>query len=150
MRTTSLFLLLAALAAVPAPALAQVGSERMLFEAGLVGGNSVACPGRYVGVEAHAAGPVSAYGMVENYRCIDLAGAASRLGVSVRLGPAAWPIRPAARAGVEYDGGNVSETVGFSLTLGRRYGARIMVQRGLETGSGPAIVLIQLGGYFSF
>ena len=59
-------------------------------------------------------------------------------------------VRPAARAGVEYDGGDISETVGFSLTLGRRYGARITVQRGLATGGGPAIVLMQLGGYFSF
>ncbi len=151
MRTKSrMLLLLAALAAAPAPALAQAGPERMLLEAGLVGGNSVACPGQYVGIEGRAAGPISAYAMVENYRCVDLAGAASRLGASLRLGPARWPIRPAARAGIEYDGGDVSRTLGFSLTLGRRYGARIMVQRGLTTGSGPAIVLFQLGGYFSF
>lgn len=143
-------LLATALSALPAAASAQAGPERMLLEAGLVAGNSVACPGQYVGIEGRAAGPISAYGMVETYRCVDLAGAASRLGLSLRLGPEAWPVRPAARAGIEYDGGDISRTAGFSLTLGHRYGARIMVQRGLSTGGGPAIVLLQLGGYFSF
>ena len=79
-------LLLACLLAYPSQSLAQDGPGRMMLEAGLVGGNSAACPGHYLGIEGHVAGPASVYGMVENYRCVDLAGASSRLGISVLLG----------------------------------------------------------------
>lgn len=36
-----------------------------MLEAGTVGGNSVACPAHYVGINGRLAGPVSLYGMVE-------------------------------------------------------------------------------------
>ena len=120
-----------------------------MLEAGIVGGNSAACPRQYVGITGRVAGPVSLYGMVETYRCIDLAGSASRLGSSLRLGRSHWTVRPALRAGIEYDGGDVSHTVGVSLTLGRRYGARILVERGVLQGGG-SIVLVHMGGYISF
>ena len=142
-------LLLACLSAWPLQSLAQEERGRMMLEAGLVGGNSAACPGHYVGIEGRVAGPASVYGMVENYRCVDLAGASSRLGVSVHLGRADWLVRPAMRGGLEYDGGDISHTVGASMTFGRRYGARFIVDRGAVPG-GPALVLLQMGGYVSF
>ncbi len=140
---------LSCLLALPAAAVAQESPGRLMLEAGVTGGNSLACPGHYVGVEGRVAGPVSAYGMVENYRCVDLAGTASRLGASVRLGRSGWLVRPAVRVGLEYDGGDVLHNVGGSLTLGRRYGARFIVNRGVVPG-GASIVLLQLGGYVSF
>lgn len=76
-------LLACSLALLALPAQAQDGPERMMLDAGIVGGNSVACPGHYVGV----AGPVSVYGMVETYRCVEAPETSSRLGTSVRLGP---------------------------------------------------------------
>ena len=71
---------------VPAQLLAQETPERFMLEAGLVGGNVGACPGKYIAVSAEVAGPVSLYGMVENYRCHDFAGSANRIGASVRNG----------------------------------------------------------------
>ena len=142
-------LLLVCLLVLPAQAQAQEAQERLLLEAGIVGGNSAACPGQYVGVDGRVAGPVSLYGMVETYRCVTFAGSANRLGASVRLGRASWLIRPAVRAGLEYDGGNVSSTVGGGLTLGRRYGARVFIDRG-ELESGGSIVFVRVGGYLSF
>jgi len=129
--------------------LAAERADRLIFEAGLVGGNSVACPGEYVGIEGKVAGPVSVYGMVETYRCADFAGSANRIGASVRLGPSDWLVRPALRAGVEYDGRDTSPTAGLSLTFGRRYGARFMAQHG-EVSGGKDILLFQMGAYFSF
>ena len=129
--------------------LAAERTDRLIFEAGLVGGNSVACPGEYVGIEGKVAGPVSVYGMVETYRCADFAGSANRIGASVRLGPSDWLVRPALRAGVEYDGRDTSPTAGLSLTFGRRYGARFMAQHG-EVSGGKDILLFQMGAYFSF
>ncbi len=144
-------LLLACLAVVvlPTQVQAQEASDRFLLEAGIVGGNSVACPGHYVGISGRVAGPVSAYGIVENYRCADLAGSANRIGGSVLLGRSSWPVRPALRAGIEYDGGDVSPTAGASLTFGRRYGARLILHVGDGSG-GTNIVLFQMGGYISF
>ena len=142
-------LLALCLLGLPVSAEAQEAPGRFVLEAGISGGNSNACPGHYVGVEGRIAGPVSAYGMVETYRCVNLAGSASRLGASVRLGRSGWLVRPALRGGLEYDGGEVSHNVGGSLTLGRRYGARFIVNRGAVAGAG-AIVLLQLGGYISF
>ena len=148
-------LLVACLALLPSQVQAQETDEtrevpsRFVLEAGIVGGNSVACPGHYVGVSGRLAGPVSLYGMVENYRCADLAGSANRIGASVRLGRSGWLVRPALRAGIEYDGGDVSPTAGASLTFGRRYGARFILH--VEDGSGDTnIVLFQMGGYISF
>ncbi len=83
-------------------------ADRLIFEAGLVGGNSVACPG-----------------------------------------PSDWLVRPALRAGIEYDGGDTSPTAGLSLTFGRRYGARFMAHHG-EVSGGKDIHLFQMGVYFSF
>ncbi len=60
--------------------------------------NSVACPGHYVGISGRVAGPVSLYGMVEYYRCADIAGSANRIGASVLLGRSGWVVRPALRA----------------------------------------------------
>ena len=120
-----------------------------MLEAGIVGGNTIACPARYVGINGRVAGPVSLYGMVENYRCVDLAGTANRVGASVLLGRPGWFVRPALRMGIEYDGGEVSETIGASLAFGRRYGARFIVHFG-DFSRDPAIVLFQMGGYISF
>ncbi|MXZ28766.1 MAG: hypothetical protein F4Y72_10770 [Gammaproteobacteria bacterium] len=92
---------------------------------------------------------MSLYYMLENYRCVDLAGTAHRIGVSVRVGRFDWPVRPAIRAAVEYDGGERSRTFGASLTVGRRYGARFFVDRGVVSG-GEDIVVLHLGGFYSF
>ena len=86
--------------------------------------------------------------MVESYRCVDLAGSANRVGASVLLGRSRWFVRPALRAGIEYDAGDVSPTAGASLTFGRRYGARFIVHVGNV--SGGTLVLFQMGGYISF
>ena len=92
---------------------------------------------------------MSVYGMVETYRCVEVPETSSRLGASVRLGSADWLVRPALRSGFEYnDDGAVSHTIGGSLTFGRPYGARFIVDRWLV--SGEALVLLQVGGYVSF
>ena len=58
-------------------------------------------------------------------------------------------VRPALRAGFEYnDDDAISHTVGASLTFGRRYGARFIVDR--WSVSGASLVLLQVGGYVSF
>ena len=44
-------------------------------------------------------------------RCVDLAETANRAGTSVLLGRFRWFVRPALRLGIEYDNGEVSETV---------------------------------------
>ena len=143
-------LLLACLAvALPSQAQAQEAPDRFLLEAGIVGGNSIACPGRYVGISGRIAGPVSLYGMVENYRCADIAGSANRIGASALFGRSGWVVRPALRAGIEYDGGDVSPTAGASLTFGRRYGARVILHVG-DGSDDTNIVLFQMGGYISF
>ena len=142
-------LLFVCLAALPSHVHAQDAQGRLMLEAGIVGGNSVACPAHYVGINGQVAGPVSMYGMVENYRCVDLAGTANRVGASVLLGRSSWFVRPALRLGIEYDNGEVSETVGASFTFGRRYGARFIVHFG-DFSRDPAIVLFQMGGYISF
>ena len=142
-------LLLLGLALLPAQVEAQERPGRMMMlEAGLVGGSGDACPGRYVGIKGRIAGPLSLYGMVETYRCADFAGSANRIGTSVRLGRDRWFVRPALRAGVEYDGGDVSPTAGMSLTFGRRYGARFILHLG--EASGGTLTLFQMGGYVSF
>ena len=88
--------------------------------------------------------------MVENYRC-DRAryetGTANRFGASVSLGRASWLVRPALRAGMEYDGHDVLPTAGASLTFGRRYGAPFILHIGDE---GTPLVLFQLGGCVAF
>ena len=142
-------LLLACLLVSGASAQAQEPA-RMLLEAGIVGGNSTACPGHYVGVEGHIRYGVSAYGMVENYRCTELPETSSRAGLSLMLARDQWPVRPALRSGLEYsDAGDVSPTVGASLTFGHRYGARVIVERWTVPG-GAALVLLQVGAYFAF
>ena len=135
-----------------------------MLEAGLVGHNL--CPGQYVGIDGRVAGPVSLYGMVETYRCTGpyvtdlggntgktgiatlvgpLAGSHNHIGASVLLGRSSWLVRPALRAGIQYDGSDdVEPTAGASLTFGRRYGARFILH--VEE-SGPRF---QMGGYVSF
>ena len=142
-------LLLLTFAAVTVQVHAQALPNRMILEAGLVGGNKIACPGQFVGVSGRVAGPLSLYGMVENFRCDDFVGAANRVGGSVLVGRTRWFVRPALRAGMEYDGGQVTRTMGASLTFGRRYGARLIVHVGDEVG-GSTIVLFQMGGYIAF
>ena len=89
-------LLLACLAvALPSQAQAQEAPVRFLLEAGIVGGNSIACPGRYVSISGRVAGPVSLYEMVENYRCAHIAGSANRIGASALLGRSGWVVCPA-------------------------------------------------------
>lgn len=87
--------------------------------------------------------------MLENYHCADLARSANRIGLSVLLGRSSWLVPPALRAGIEYDGGDVSPTAGTSLTFGRRYGTRFILHVG-DVSGGTNIVLFQMGGYISF
>ena len=131
------------------PAWAQEGPARMMLEAGIDSGNSVACPGHYVGIQGRVAGPVSGYGNADNYRCLDVAGKTTRAGISVGLGRAQWLVRPAVREGLAYDGHEVFHTIGASLTLGRRYGGRLIVDRQRVSG-GAVLVLLRIGGYISF
>ena len=132
------------------PVQAQETQGRLMLEAGLDGGNSVACPGQYVGIEGRVAGPVSAYVNVDNYRCSEFTGQSSRAGVSVRFGPSEWLLRPAARGGLVYSGGDVLNTLGASLTLGRRYGGRIIFDRQSPVDDADGLILFQVGGYISF
>ncbi|MCY3595252.1 MAG: hypothetical protein OXH01_08480 [Bacteroidetes bacterium] len=141
-------LLLICFLVAPTQLLAQESPGRFMIEAGLVGGSGDACPGQYIRVDGEVAGPISLYGMVENYRCQDLTGSANRIGVSVRLGSSDWTVRPELRSGLEYDGGDVSSTFGASLLLGGRYGARLSVHFGNV--SDDPITLFQLGGYLRF
>lgn len=78
---------------------------------------------------------------MENYRCDDQTGTASRVGASVLLGRFGWLVRPALRAGMEYDWHEVSPTGGASLTFGRRYGARVIIH--IE--EDHPLVLFQIG-----
>ena len=80
---------------------AEQNADRLMLEAGAVGGNSAACPGHYVGINGRVAGPVSVYGMVENYRCTDFARLTNRAGMWILLGR----YNCAVRLGIEYDGG---------------------------------------------
>lgn len=142
-------LLLICLALAVSQVQAQDMPGRIMLEAGITGGKSPACPGHYVGIKGQVAGPVSLYGMVENFRCIDFAGSANRLGASIRLGRSELLVRPALRAGVEYDAGQLSPTVAASLTFGRRYGARFIFHMGDFSNEEP-IILFHMGGYISF
>ena len=160
--STHFWLSLACLAVVPSQVQAQEASDhqeatgRFMLEAGIVGHNR--CPGHYVGINGRIAGPVSWYGMVETYRCADntgnvtyrsLAGSHNQIGASVLLGRSSWLVRPALRAGIQYDGGDsVEPTAGASLTFGRRYGARFIVHVD-ECGS-TVCERFQMGGYVSF
>lgn len=132
-----------------APARAQEAPGRLMLEAGIDGGNDIACPGHYVGILGNVAGPVSAYVNVDNYRCAESAGTTIRAGGSLLLGRAEWLIRPAARGGLAFGGTDAVHTIGGSLTLGRRYGGRIILDRQPLEGGG-ALVLFQIGGYISF
>jgi hypothetical protein len=51
---------------------------------------------------------------------------------------------------LEYDGHEVLPTAGASLTFGRRYGARFILQIGGDEVGGTPLVLFQMGGYVSF
>ncbi len=144
----------------------QEGPGRFVLEAGIAGDRR-ACRGQYVGMSARVAGPVSLYGMVENHRCaerseaIDLGGGITgtahhprrigsdyRIGASVLLGRASWLVRPALRAGIEYQTNYVGVSGGASLTFGRRYGARLILH--VEECGSSACERFQMGGYISF
>ena len=133
---------------VPSPLLAQESPDRFMLEAGLVGGSGDACPGHYIRVSGQITGPLSLYGMVENYRCQNLTGTANRIGVSVLAARSNWLVRPELRTGIEYDGGHVSPNLGVGLVLGRRYGARTTVHLGNVFDD--FLVLFQMGGYIRF
>jgi hypothetical protein len=133
---------------MPSRLLAQESPDRFMLEAGFVGGSGDACPAHYVRVTGQVVGPLSLYGMVENYRCLDLTGSAIRLGGSVLAARSNWLVRPELRTGIEYDGGTVSQTFGAGLVLGRRYGARTTVHLGNVFDD--IIVLFQMGGYLRF
>ena len=122
---------------------------RFMLEAGIDGGNSIACPGHYVGLLGRVAGPVWVYTSVDNYRCGEVTGQSSRSGLSIRIGRGEWLVRPALRTGLAYGGADVSHTFGASLTLGRRYGGRLILDRQPVEG-GDALVLFQIGGYITF
>lgn len=122
----------------------------MLLEAGLVGGNANTCPGHFVGAEGHIRYGVSGWGMVENYQCDGPPQTSMRAGLSLRLSPAEWKIRPALRSGLSYDDdGSVSSTLGASLTMGRKYGARVLVDT-WKIPNGNRLTLVQVGGFISF
>ena len=53
-----------------APMQAQEAPGRLMLEAGIDGGNSIACPGHYIGIQGRVAGPVSVYASVDNFRCL--------------------------------------------------------------------------------
>ena len=138
-----------------------------MLEAGIAG-DTRGCPGHYVGINARLSGPVSLYGMVENYRwgerteVIDLhggitgaaihprrVGTDNRIGASVRLGRSTWLVRPALRAGIEHGSEDyVGPTASASLTLGQRYGARFILQ--IQECGSTACTRFQMGGYISF
>jgi len=148
--TSRILTVLACLFLLPTGAVAQDEQGRTLLEAGIVGGNTVACPGYYAAIGHRLVGPVSAYGMIEPYRCVDVPWNSARFGGSLRLGSSAWSVRPALRGGIEYGNvGDVTPTVGGSLTFGQRYGARFVVDRWTVV-TGDALVLLQIGGYISF
>ena len=132
----------------PSTLLAQESSDRFMLEAGFVGGSGDACPGRYIRVTGQVVGPLSLYGMVENYRCHNLTGTANRIGVSVLAARSNWLVRPELRTGIEYDGGHVSPNIEVGLVLGQRYGARTSVHLGNVFDD--FIVLFQMGGYLRF
>ena len=140
--------LVGVMAAMALPTLAAAQGRTML-DAGMVGGNSVACPGHYMGIEHRVVGPLAGYGMAETYRCAEVPEPSFRVGAALRLAREGWTVRPALRGGVEYDtDGVVSPTVGGSLTFGRKYGARFIVDR--WNVGGVSLVLMQIGGYVSF
>ena len=133
---------------VPSQLIAQESPDRFMLEAGLVGGSGDACPGHYIRVTGQVVGPLSLYGMVENYRCLSLTGTANRIGVSVLAARSTWLVRPELRTGIEYDGGDVSQNIGIGVVLGRRYGARTNVHLGNVFDD--ILVLFQMGGYLRF
>ena len=168
------WLSLACLAVLPWQVQAQQAPDRQeelgrfVLEAGLAG-DTRQCPGHYVGINGRVAGPVSLYGMVENYRCserteeVGIPGDAIsatriyprrvasdiRFGAEVLLGRDSWLVRPALRAGILYGGGDyVGPTGGASLTFGRRYGARFILH--VEECGSTACERFQMGGYVSF
>ena len=84
------------LALLPTQVEAQERPGRMtMLEAGLVGGGSDACPGRYVGIWGRVDVPVALHGMVGTCRCADFAGSANRIGTCVRLARERWFVRTA-------------------------------------------------------
>ena len=140
--------------------------NRFVLEAGFAGDRR-ACRGHYVGINARVVGPVSLYGMLENHRCgeridvIDLGGGITgtafhprrvgsdyRIGASVLLGRSSWLVRPALRAGIEFQTNYIGASGGASLTFGRRYGARVILD--FEECGGSACERFQMGGYVSF
>lgn len=120
---------------------------RFVLEAGIVGGSN-GCPGHYVGINGHVAGPVSLYGMAENSRCADSARSATRFGASVLVGRSSWLVRPELRAGIETSTNYTGASGGAGLTFGRRYGARFILH--FEECSTSVCERFQMGGYVSF
>ncbi len=147
------WLSLACLAASPSQAQVREAPDRQeeqgrfVLEAGVVGGNN-GCPGHYVAINGQVAGPVSLYGMVDTSKCVDHAGSANRFGASVLVGRSSWLVRPELRAGIETSNNYVGASGGASLTFGRRYGARFILNF-VECGS-TACERFQMGGYISF
>lgn len=132
--------------ALPALAAAQ---DRTMLGAGIVGGNSVACPGHYVSLDHRVAGPVYGYGLIESFQCAEVPEPSTRFGAAIELARPHWTVRPALRGGLEYDtAGKLTPTVGASLTFGRRYGARFFVDRWSMPGG--SLVLVQIGGFVAF
>ena len=152
-RTHVLWLSAACLAVLPWQVQAQQERARQeelgrfVLEAGIVGGSS-GCPRHYVGINGQVAGPVALYAMVEDSRCAGRAGPATRFGASVLVGRSSWLVRPALRAGVETSTNYVGVSGGASLTFGRRYGARFILQ--FDECGGTASERFQMGGYVSF
>ena len=134
---------------LPLQVSAQQEPPRWFIEAGLVGGYDAACPGRYAGVNGRATSRLSVFAVIENYRCEVVVGSANRAGLSILVGRPNWFVRPSLRTGLEIDGGELTQTAGASLTIGRRIGARINVIIGNVTSDNP-LGIIQLGGFLGF
>ena len=131
----------------------RTATGRFMLEAGIVGDDR--CPGLYVGINGRVAGPVSLYGMVDDLpvrrqrreRHLPSSGRVAEPDrrLEVLLGRSGWLVRPALRAGIQYDGSDyVESTAGASLTFGRRYEARFILHVD-EPGE-----RFQMGGYISF
>ena len=138
------------LAALPALAEAQETPGRLMLEAGIDGGNDIACPGHYVGIQGRVAGPVSAYGQRGQLPLCGRGGNDDprRRGATARTPGLAAAARPARRDGVRRrrhrPHGRRQPDPGPAL------GARFIVDRQPLAGGGGALVLFQIGGYVSF
>ena len=99
----------------------------------------------YIGASLIFANRIAAYGAinggVEGF---------GRGGVEVRLGSAAWLVRPTVRAGV-FGAEEVFGTAGVGLRIGRRAGGRFTVEWTTRDAEyGLSSMLLHFGAYYAF